>query len=200
MDASPTDYLDKIAPKTVKRPVFEFNLKTIILLAIAAVFVIIVIAVIANSISSGKTAPWQKLSVRLTNTEEIVKNSGKAIKNSQLRSLNSGLNIYLANTQRDLKDPFATMKINPKKLPTSLATNEAATHEEMLTRLETGRLNAKYDSTYAREMSYQLSTILSLYQELYSQAGPQTKQTLETAYENLQPIQKAVADFTASNE
>lgn len=200
MDTSSADYLDKIAPKVAKKPFFELNLKTIILLAIAAIAVIAIIAIVANSFSSAKIAPWQKLSVRLTNTEEIVKNSSKAIKNSQLRSLNGSLDIYLANTQRDLQEPFSTMGVTPKKIPASVAAVEKSTHEEMKTRLETGRLNAKYDSTYAREMTYQLTTLLSLYQELYSQGGPKTKQALETAYSNLQTIQKGISEFSTSTE
>ena len=73
--------------------------------------------------------------------------------------------------------------------------------EAMLARLEDGRLNAKYDSTYAREMSYQLATTLALLQELYkTNVGPQTKQYLQQSYDNLVPTYKAISEFSASNE
>ena len=70
----------------------------------------------------------------------------------------------------------------------------------MASRLEDARLNAKYDSTYAREMSYQLATILSLYQKLIPASTPQTKTILEKATTNLEPIQKDLANFNTSTD
>ena len=71
----------------------------------------------------------------------------------------------------------------------------------MTERLEDGRLNAKYDSTYAREMSYQTATLLALINQLYkSSALPATKTYLKGAYENLEPTYKALSAFSASNE
>lgn len=200
MNSSPTDYLDKIAPQAPKRQLFQFNLRTILFLAAGAIILVIIMVIIANLVGGNKTTPWQQLSLRLTNTEKIAIAAGTSIKNSQLRSLNSEVKIYLTNTQRDLADPFKAVGVNPKKIPTSVVQSETAYDTEMTTRLETARFNAKYDSAYAREMSYQLSTILALYQQLYSQSGPNTKKTLESAYNNLTPTQKAIAEFSASNE
>jgi len=71
----------------------------------------------------------------------------------------------------------------------------------MKQRLEVGRLNAKFDSTYAREMTYQVATILALLQQLYSAgAGPQTQAFLKTAYNNLEPTYTALSKLSASNE
>ncbi|UTX51326.1 hypothetical protein KI440_03990 [Candidatus Saccharibacteria bacterium TM7i] len=200
MNQSPADYLDKIAPQAPKRQLFQLNLRNVIFLAIGIVILVIIMVVIANAIGGGKNTPWQQLSLRLTNTEKVTSAAGSSIKNSQLRSLNSEVKIYLTNTQRDLATPFKTVGVTPKKIPASITKSEATRDTEMTTRLETARFNAKYDSAYAREMSYQLSGILALYQQLHSQSGPNTKKTLETAYNNLLPTQKAIAEFSASNE
>lgn len=197
---SSTDYLDKIAPQASARGPFKFTIKNIILIAIAAIVLVIIGVIIANAFGAKKQEPWQQLSIRLTNTETIAKDSRKLIKNSQLRSLNSEVALYVTNTNRDLAPAFARVKVTPKQIPAAVTQKEAKLDKAMSERLEVARFNAKYDSTYAREMAYQLSTLLSLYQRLYSQSGPSTKQLLTTAYDSLKPIQKAAADFSASNE
>ena len=200
MDKSSLEYLDKIAPQAPKRKLFELNIRNVLFMAGGAVVLVIIAVVIANAFGGQPTSTWQRLSLRLTNTEAITVTATTSIKNSQLRSLNSEVKIYLTNTQRELATPFASTGVDPKKIEASVARQEAAANTEMTTRLETARLNAKYDSTYAREMSYQLSTILALYQELYSKSGPKTQELLSNAYDNLEPTQKAIAEFSASNE
>ncbi len=196
---TPLDYLNQIAPQAQKKPLFVLNLRTIILAGVAAVILIIIIAAISGAVAGGKKEPWQRFSARLDVTASVVDGASTNIKNSQLRSLNSNVKIFITNTKRDLATPLKKLDINPAKLPASIVASEKNTGME--TRLEDGRLNAKYDSTYAREMSYQLSRILSLLQKLYASSGNQsTKDFLKTAYDNLEPTYKAIADFTASNE
>lgn len=140
-----------------------------------------------------------QLSARLSSTEKIVASATGVIKNNQLKSANSDLKLYLANTIRDIDTPLKNLKIDVAKLPADITTAENG--EAIKTRLEDARLNAKYDSTYSREMSYQLSTLLSLLQQLYQSSGrAETKATLKTAYDSLVPIQKTFASFSASNE
>jgi hypothetical protein len=196
---TPLDYLNQIAPVTPKRPRFELNKRTILFGAGIAVVFVILLAIVVNVIGSSRTAPWQQLSARLATTHGVAVDATSKLKNSQIRSANSNLGIYLTNTRRDLTAPLALKNIDPEKLPESVTINEA--DALMIQRLEDARLNAKYDSTYAREMSYKLSTILSLYQELFNSTGdPNTKLFLETAYNNLLPIQETFANFSASNE
>lgn len=200
MNALPADYLDKIAPKEQKRRLFELNLRNIIILAVAAIGLVVAIGAIANSIGARATSPWQQLSLRLTHTEAMVDSAGKLIKNSQLRSYNSDIKLYITNTKRDLSAPFASVGVTPKSTPVAITASEKKLHDDMTQRLEVARLNVKYDSTYAREMSYQLSTLLALYQQLYTSSSPATQQLLETAYNNLEPTQKALAEFSDANE
>lgn len=193
------DYLNQIAPQAPKKPVFALNLRTIIFAAIIFLVIVIIIANVSSAITNAQKEPWQRFAARLTATAAVVDSSSGKIKNSQLRSLNSDLKLYLTNTQRDLATPLKNLSINAEKLPASIVAKEST--EAMLTRLENGRLNAKYDSTYAREMSYQLATTLALLKELYgSNASPATKAYLKGAYDNLVPTYKTVSEFSASNE
>lgn len=196
---TPLDYLNQIAPQAPKRAPFALNFRTILLGAAAVLVLIIIIAVIAGAISNSSKEPWQRLSARLAATSEIVDNSSGLIKNSQLRSLNSDLKLYITNTNRDLAAPLDALDIDPAKLPASILTLE--NNDKMTTRLEDGRLNAKYDSTYAREMSYQLATLLALINQLRSSGvSTKTKAMLDGAYNNLRPTYETIFNFSASNE
>lgn len=196
---APLDYLNQIAPTEAKRAPFKLGPKLFVVVGVVLVLVVIILSVTVTSINDSRRSPWQTLSARLDTTEKVATAAAGNIKNSQLRSLNSDVKIYLTNTKRDLQAPLAAQSIKPNELPASITTKEA--NSGMTSRLETGRLNAKYDSTYAREMSYQLATVLTLLQQLYaSSSSPANKTFLKTAYDNLAPTQKAIADFSASNE
>ncbi len=196
---TPLDYLNQISPATQKKPLFALNLKTIILGALVVLVLIIILVNIGNGLAAARKEPWETYAARLAATSEIVDSSSGKIKNSQLRSLNSDLKLYITNTQRDLAEPLEGLSINTAKLPKSVTAKESSA--KALERLEDGRLNAKYDSTYAREMSYQLATTLALLQQLYkSNVTPKTKAFLEDSYKNLAPTYKAISEFSASNE
>ena len=196
---TPLDYLNQIAPQAPKRAPFTLNLKTILFFGGIAVVLVIILGIIVSSLSGGRKETWQQLSGRLATTQTIAEDATQKLKSSQLRSLNSDLKIYLTNTQRDATEPLKSLGINPEKLPGNVTKAESAT--EMIERLEDARLNAKFDSTYSREMSYQLATILSLYQQLYASSNKaEDKAFLDEAYKNLLPTQEALADFSSSKE
>ena len=196
---TPLDYLNQIAPQAQKKPVFTLNWKTITLGILVLITLILILANVASGIANAQKEPWERYTARLAATGKMVDSSSGKIKNSQLRSLNSDLKLYITNTQRDLATPLANLGINPEKLPQSITKKENS--EEALARLEDGRLNAMLDSTYAREMSYQLATTLALIQQLYkSNVSAPTKLFLEDAYKNLAPTYEAISKFSASNE
>lgn len=195
----PSDYLDQIAPKANKRSFTLSKTRLIVFIGIIAVILIIILSVTVGAISNSKKEPWETLDARLTSTVAVVASSDGKIKNSQLRSTNSNLKISLTNTQRDLAAPLLTAGVNAKKISASVTTTESST--AMLARLEDARLNAKYDSTYAREMSFQLSNLLTLLKQIYSSSSNEANKTfLEATYNNLEPVQKSLSEFSASNE
>lgn len=195
----PPNYLDEIAPQAQKRSFALGKTRLIVLVGILAIIVTCILALIIGQINSGRTVPWERLTAHLTSTNKIVESSEGKIKNSQLRSINSNLKILLTNTQRDLAAPLVTIGINSKKLSPSVVASESS--DKTLTRLEDARLNAKYDSTYAREMSYDLSNLLTLLRQLYSSSSNlKNKLFLQTTYDNFAPVQKSLAEFSASNE
>lgn len=196
---APIDYLNQIAPQAPKKPVFEFNLRTIIFGAIILIILVIILVSISSAIGNSSKEPWQRLSARLTTTAVLADSASGELKSGELRSINSNLKLSLANTQRDLTPPFANLDITAESIPDSILAEE--TSETTLARLEDGRLNAKYDTTYSREMGYQLATLLALINQVYNSSGNATnKQLLLTAYNNLKPIQESIDSFTTANE
>lgn len=195
----PSNYLDQISPQSVKHP-FLVNKKRLVILGIVfAIVLVSVLSFVAGQIGASRLEPWERLAARIAATSEIVASSEGKIKNSDLRSTNSSVKISLTNTKRDLVTPLATIGINADKLSASVTSSESS--EAMLSRLEDARLNAKYDSTYAREMSFQLSNLLTLLRQLYSSSSnADNKAFLETTYKNLEPVQESLSKFSASNE
>ena len=196
---TPLDYLNQIAPQAPKKQGFGLNLKTVVIVAGGLLVLTLIIGIIAGLVGSGPATDWQRLSLRLATTEAIAEDSDALIKNSQLRSINSEIKLYITDTNRDLTTRLEAKKIDPEKASDTIIAAEA--NADMLDRLESGRLNAKYDSTYAREMTYQIGTILALYQKLNSSTNSAAdKEFLANAYETLAPIQQRLTNFSASSE
>jgi hypothetical protein len=196
---TPLDYLNQIAPQAPKQQKFGLNLRTVIIVGIILVIVMIIVSISVSVLAGGRKEPWNQLAGRLATTKEIADDAAKKLKNSQIRSANTDLQLYLTNTRRDLAPMLTAQDLSVEKIPKEITAAESQT--SMKQRLEDARLNAKFDSTYAREMNYQLSTLLALYQKLYSAGGSNaTRNYLKTSYDNLLPIQKTIAAFSASNE
>jgi len=190
------DYLNQIAPQSTKVSLFS-NKKVTVAIVLAAVTILVFIFIIINSLIP-KTSLNQQLAAKLLATEEILTDVTPKIKTSQLRTYNGNLKIYLTNTIRDITPLLAKEKIDINKLGQKILDTESSA--DVLTRLENARLNAVYDRTYAREMAYQLDTIVSLMTKIQkSTKSSSLKLFLEDAIKNLVPTQKQFAEFNAAN-
>ncbi|MEI6053893.1 MAG: hypothetical protein WCQ49_00815 [Candidatus Saccharibacteria bacterium] len=190
------DYLNQIAPQSTKVNLFA-NKKIAVAIVLAAITILVFIFITINSLIP-KPSLNQQLAAKLLATEEILTDVTPKIKTSQLRTYNGNLKIYLTNTIRDITPLLAKEKIDINKLSQKILDTESST--DVLTRLENARLNAVYDRTYAREMAYQLDTIVSLMTKIQkSTKSSSLKLFLEDAIKNLVPTQKQFAEFNAAN-
>lgn len=190
----PTDYLDQIAPQHIKHGVPGFNIFGLVAVAI---FVIIGLS-IATVIISGAPKNTEILAARLVATKDVAENATDKLRNTQLRAVNSNLKLLLTNTLRDIKPLLASVNVDIASLDSSAVAAEST--EALSQTLEDARLNAVYDRTYAREMSYKLETILSLMKQTYSNtSNADLKKFLVESYDNLVKIQQTFADFNAAN-
>lgn len=189
------EYLNQIAPQAPKRGRLN-KLQYVVGGGIILLIVIIMISLVG--LFSGGTSSSERLAARLISTETIVTDAQSKLKSTELRTLNSNLKIYLINTNRDIVTPFSNINIDVKKLDTALLNSENGS--DITTRLEDARLNAVYDRTYAREMSYRLDTIVSLMQKINKSTNDkQLKTFLNNAYTNLTPTQKQFSDYNDTN-
>lgn len=194
----PPDYLNQIAPQAPRALPFKVGPKLFIIIGVVLVLLVSIIAITLNTVNSAQQEPLQTLSARLTTTQTIVNDAQANLKSSQLRSLNSNLAIYLTNTTRDMSEPLLNNGVNTEKLPDSVLKAESG--DAMSARLEDARLNAVFDRTYAREMTYQLGTTLALMKQIRnSTSSPSLKTFLDTAITNLEPTQASFASFDAAS-
>lgn len=186
------DYLNQIAPQAPKKGLSS-KLR-IIVLALGGITLLTIILMIVAGLTSPRTDDTQRLAARLQSTQKIVDTAQSNLHSSQLRSLNINLSIYLANANRGIATPLKNNGINPAKLNKSIVTQENGA--AITATLDDARLNAVYDHTYAREMTYQLETTMVLMQQIYrSTKSTSLKTFLQAEYDNLTPIQKGFADF-----
>ncbi len=189
----PVDYLNQIAPQQKK---LMLNSKLVIGLISGVVLLVIIAVFIINSSATGPTQKIQTLAARLLTLQTITSDAQKTIKSSALRSINSTLTIYLENTNRDIVSPLAKSGVDVTKIDKSITQQEDGS--ALKQKLEDARLNALYDRTYSREMTYQLDTVATLMQDIYSNSGNKTlKDFLQTTASNLQPITKQLSEFNA---
>jgi len=195
--SAPLDYLNQIAPQAPKKQFFKFGIPQILLILVAVIALFITLAAVSSAVANSKKAPLERLTTRLDATQKIVSSAQGELQSSKLRSLNSNLALYLTNTHRDIAQPLLNAGIETSKIDKELIASESTT--ALAGRLEDARLNAVYDRTYAREMAYQLGTILTLMKETYNGTSSASLKTfLSTAYDNLAPTQESFANFSAN--
>lgn len=191
----PSDYLDQIAaPQQVK------TLNPIILWGLIGGVLLLAIVVVMGVLSGGKgdtSSSLTGVAARFSNLQSVAEDAQENLQSSELRTLNSSLALSLTNSNRDLTEPLKAQDINLKDKKDRTVTASTAEFETLNTRLEDARLNAVFDRTYAREMTYQLKTLRSDMAVLYKKTKSKSLRTaLLAADTNLKPL---VEGFEASN-
>ncbi len=195
----PPDYLNQIAPKATKTKLDLLTQKPLLTggIILAVIVIVTLFAVVGGSMSGG-TKLIKTLSARIDSTASTAKSATHKIKNPRLLALNSNLNIYLTNTNRDFAPVLALNDITTKKIDKNIIIAESNT--DMLATMEDARLNAIFDRIYAKEMNNQLEKVLMLMRQIYNGTNSKaTKAFLENANKNLVPIQKQFADYSDPN-
>lgn len=188
------DYLNQIAPKPTRR--FRPDLVQWMLISGGALILLIIVIMLTGLFSSS-SKPLERLAVRLSTVEVVVGDSQAHIKDTQLRSVNSGLKLNLTNANRDLQPILSADGIDPNKTNKTMADKETAA--EMSPRLEEARLNGIFDRTYAREMAYYLEMTLNLVRQIDSSTRSSSLKTyLSGLAANLVSAQEAFDGFKAA--
>lgn len=191
------DYLNQIAPAPAKSNLFGNRL----LIAIAGGGIILVLLVGILSMLGGGSGPTQKMqtfAARVQMLEGVVSKAQKNIKSNDLRATNSNLSIFLANTSQGMADPLEKNGVSVTKIDKTIT--QAESGEELTAKLEDARLNAVFDRTYSREMSYQLTALEALMKSIYGNTKSKSmKSFLQTTDDSLVPIKKQFDTFNATS-
>lgn len=193
----PSDYLNQIAaPAQVK------TLNPMILWGLIAGVLILAIIVVTTVTSSGGGPSPSSLSAIATKFDAlkvVSDDAEKKIQSSELRVINSSLNLSLTNANRDLQEPLKLQEISLKDKKNTSISAVRTEFEELDGRLEDARLNGIYDRTYAREIGYQLTTLRSDMVVLYKKTrSTSLKSALESADANLKPLAEDFSSFNGS--
>jgi hypothetical protein len=95
-------------------------------------------------------------------------------------------------------DPLTKNGISLTKLDKTITTAESGS--ALSAKLEDARLNAVFDRTYSREMSYQLAALRVLMTSIYKSSGSKSmKSFLQTTDDSLVPIKKQFDTFNSTS-
>lgn len=189
------DYLNQIAPQQSK----SAPNKLLVIIGILVVLLLVVVAVSGLAQLGGASASTklQTLAARLETLQSISDKAQVNIKSNQLRGSNSSLSLYLANANRDIAEPLKSNGVDIKKLDKAIVAKENGA--ALTDALEDARLNALYDRTYAREMNYQLSTVILLMDDIGESTNSKSLDSfIGTTKRNLTPIEKQMGEFVDS--
>ena len=190
------DYLNQIAPPPEK-PGIGGKLFPVVVIA-GLVIALLVGLLVVLSMGGGNRSDTMRLAARLKTLQAVADSSQNTIKNSDLRSTNTNLSLFLTNTNRDIADPLKADGIDLAKPDPKIAADEDGS--TLKTRLEDARLNAVFDRTYAREMSYQMETLGALMQQITANTKNRSlKELLTTAKSQLEPLRQQFANFAAES-
>lgn len=189
------DYLNQIAPQQKN----STPNKLLVIVGILIMLLIVTFAAVGLSRLGGASSDTklQTLAARLTTLQKVADKAQPNIKSNQLRSTNSSLNLFLTGANRDIAEPLTNNGVDVKKLDKAIVSKEDGS--KLTATLEDARLNAVYDRTYAREMSYQLSTTLLLMDDVAESTNSKSlDEFIDTTKANLEPIKKQMSDFVGS--
>lgn len=188
------DYLNQIAPPPPKTG--PSRAVAMILLGLGVAALIVICMVVFSSLKAGPTNDLQHLAAHLASLKTVTTTAQQTIQSSQLRSDNSNLAIVLSNASRDIEKPLTSEGLDAKNLDKSIVASESS--DKLTATLENARLNAVYDETYAREITYELATINILMAKIYNETSNSVlKSYLSTTDKNLRLVQQQFTAFSA---
>ncbi len=163
------------------------------------VLVILVVVFVSSAAGGGSMSSLAGVAAKINNLKTVSEAAQKNIQSGELRSLNGNLTLVLTNADRDLAEPLKAKKIKLTDKKNNVIAKVTSDFEALGTRLEDARLNAVYDRTYAREMTYALKTLHNDMGQLYkSSSSSELKNILNTTDTNLEPLVDSFSRFNAS--
>ncbi len=203
------DYLNQISgannPQSQKQSVGGlFSKKFIFImggLVIFAILIMILGSILRGSGSKDKDV-MERINTRITNLMTITQNYGKFTKSSTLRSMNASLYSALNGTSASFSPLVTSLYVissetaNPK-----ISADESEKLDSLKTTLDSAKLNGLLDRTYPREITLQISLLLSLESEASERTQSQEiKNVLSESYSNLSNLYTKFSEYSEASD
>ncbi len=190
----PATYLDQIAPQQAVNTIKPWQLWSFI----GGILLLVIIFVVALMNTGGPSVSTQlsNFVYRVNALNDIASNNENNVQNSQLVADNAQMESLLTSISQQSSDALASSGI--KKLPETPKNSPiTAEFSKLSSELDDARLNAVFDRTYAREVAYQLSTLRAEIATMLTRTNSESvKSYLQTADDNLKPLEKEFSNFT----
>ncbi len=203
-------YLQQIAtpdqsPKPSKLSLTSGPLPKILIgLAALAILIIIVGLLTSGGGGTSERSQVEQIQLRSSNLIKTITTYNKSLKSSSLRSSGQSLSNVLTETNRELtnilKSDYAATDESDTTLSATTKTSEQNYIKKVNETLETARLNANLDRTYARQMALEVSLLSSLESSLLEKtSNTSLKNILNTSLKNLSSLHTSFDSFTDAN-
>ncbi len=194
----PIDYLDSISTAPKKTTGGPADKLFFGILGLGVLVVLLVGALMVFGGGASQKSDLSTLSVRLKNLQSVADGAKRNITSSSLRAVNTNLSLALTNANRDIGDSLFESGIETGKIDPKITAREST--DELNERLNDARLNAIFDRTYAREMTYQIDTTLILLETLEGKTKNKIqKEFLSATHKNLAPLKEQFSSFDAAS-
>lgn len=188
------NYLDSIAPPPPRPNFFSGSFGKIFFLCIG-IFVLAVSLIIAFS-GQDQTADLQQVTVRIDNMAKIAKESQKDLKSNNLSNTNTNFQLWLKGNLTTAEDLLAKGGVKKTDYSKDMTKKETKLSEDLKTKFEDARLNAKLNRVYASTMAAETEKLVNLLNTMSKKSkSSQIREFAKTASKNLQPIQKEFNEF-----
>src|SRR5690606_38923376 len=133
----------------------------------------------------------------LQSIQKIADTTQKQLVSSELRGANSTLSLTLTNANTDIKPLLAANELEATKLNPKFVSEQRT--EAILSELNNAWLNGVLDRSYAREMSYQLETLILLIDQIEPKTNNTSfKEFLVSTRDKFEPLRDRFAKFNAA--
>lgn len=171
-------YLGQPLPvPTTKKPTGIMTKRTLFI--VVGLVGVILMGVLLLTLSADRSGPlMQRMSLRQKVTLQLLQDGRKNIRNDDLQKINSELILLLTGHTTRLEAAFK--KNNMPKIDLKKMQNPE-TSKPLLEKLNTAKLNARYDETYRSTLILQLQSLNQLSQELYKKTKSTSLKTVLSA-------------------
>lgn len=163
----------------------------IIVVGVVLFVLLLVVGGMLGGLASKAADLAKQIDVRMTNLIALEDTYGKEVKSPKLRALGDTMNGVMTDTTQKLTALLnETEKFDVSKPTGKFADEEAKTSEELGVAFENAWLNGQLDEVFVREMSYQVTVLLSMESEVLERTQNEELQgIMNKSTEDLQIIQ-----------